>query len=263
MEQVEIGRLRVAFERTGRGPAVVLLHGLLGDSRMWRRQLDDLGDEFTVVAWDAPGCGHSSPPPARFRLPEYADCLATLVETLGLVRPHVVGMSFGASLALELYRRHPTRARSLALTAAYPGWDSSIPPDVVAQRLQWCSHEGERLAEPFARPLLMGLHQEAATVPPIGQIPASTPRIGPAGVRVLARAYAAADLSDLPRIEVPTILMYFTPEQRHDPVSPDDEFRAQFPETTMLMLPGVGHPDGAAARDRFHAEVLRFLRTHN
>ena len=56
--------------------------------------------EFQSVAWDAPGCGRSSDPSEAFRLPEYADCLAAFVDALGLRRPHVLGLSFGAVLDL-------------------------------------------------------------------------------------------------------------------------------------------------------------------
>ncbi len=57
MDQIEVEGLRITFRRTGEGPPLVLLHGFAGDSREWRRQIDDLSDEFTVVAWDAPGSG--------------------------------------------------------------------------------------------------------------------------------------------------------------------------------------------------------------
>ena len=60
MDEIEVGGLGIAFERRGEGPPLVLLHGFVGDSREWRRQIDALSDEFTVVAWDAPGSGRSS-----------------------------------------------------------------------------------------------------------------------------------------------------------------------------------------------------------
>jgi pimeloyl-ACP methyl ester carboxylesterase len=56
MEMIEVDGLRIAYERAGAGPLLVLLHGYVGDGpTVWRRQLDGLCDEFTVVAWDAPG----------------------------------------------------------------------------------------------------------------------------------------------------------------------------------------------------------------
>ena len=60
MNDVEVRGLRIAYQRVGQGLPLVLLHGALGDSRDWRPPLDALSDEFTVVAWDVPGCGRSS-----------------------------------------------------------------------------------------------------------------------------------------------------------------------------------------------------------
>lgn len=74
MDQLEVEGLRIAYERAGEGSPLVLLHGYVGDGRAtWRCQIAELSDEFTVVAWDAPGSGRSSDPPESFRLPDYAD----------------------------------------------------------------------------------------------------------------------------------------------------------------------------------------------
>jgi pimeloyl-ACP methyl ester carboxylesterase len=64
--RIDVAGLTIAFERTGQETPVVLLHGGLSDTREWRRQIDALRDDFTVVAWDAPGCGRSSDPPEAF-----------------------------------------------------------------------------------------------------------------------------------------------------------------------------------------------------
>ena len=137
MELIEVDGLRIAYERAGGGPALVLLHGYVGDgATTWRRQLEELSDEFTVVAWDAPGVGGSSDPPVSFGLAGYADCLAAFVDRLGLEKPHVAGLSFGATLALELYRRHGAIPNTLILASAYAGWAGSLPADVAEQRLQ-------------------------------------------------------------------------------------------------------------------------------
>ena len=67
MDTIDVDGLRIAYERAGAGPAVVLLHGYVGDgATTWRRQIDALSDDFTVVAWDAPGAGGSSDPPESF-----------------------------------------------------------------------------------------------------------------------------------------------------------------------------------------------------
>jgi len=79
----------------------------------WGRQLRTLSDEFTIVAWDAPGFSSSFDPPESFSLSDYADSLAAFIERLGLERPHVVGLSFGGGLAIEFFRRHPQVPSSL------------------------------------------------------------------------------------------------------------------------------------------------------
>jgi pimeloyl-ACP methyl ester carboxylesterase len=89
-----------------------------------------------VVTWDMPGCGQSSNPPPDWRTRDYADCLAEFIRILGLERPHLLGLSFGSGLALELYRWYEDIPRSLILASAYAGWAGSLPPDVVEQRKQ-------------------------------------------------------------------------------------------------------------------------------
>ena len=64
MDIIEVEGLHIAYERAGAGPSLVLLHGYVGDGpTTWRRQIEALSDDFTVVAWDAPGAGRSSDPP--------------------------------------------------------------------------------------------------------------------------------------------------------------------------------------------------------
>ena len=122
MDRIDVGGIRIAYRRAGMGPPLVLLHGGPSDSREWHYQLEGLSDEFAVVAWDMPGCGQSADPPEHFlHTRDFADCLVAFIEALGLRQPHVLGLSFGSGLALELYRWYPTIPRSLVLASAYAG----------------------------------------------------------------------------------------------------------------------------------------------
>ena len=72
VDAVDVGGLRIAFQREGRGPPLMLLHGFVGDGvGTWGYQLEALSDAFTVIAWDCPGAGHSSAVPESFRLADY------------------------------------------------------------------------------------------------------------------------------------------------------------------------------------------------
>jgi pimeloyl-ACP methyl ester carboxylesterase len=155
MEMVEVDGLHIAYERAGSGPALVLLHGYVGDGpTTWRRQLDELSDEFTVIVWDAPGAGRSTDPPERFGLDEYADCLAGLLERLRLNTACVAGLSFGGILALALQRRHSAVSNALILASAYAGSAGSLPPEVAGQRLRHTLAMADGTREEFVAALL-------------------------------------------------------------------------------------------------------------
>lgn len=259
MDSVEVGGLRVAYRRAGLGPPLVLLHGGLGDSREWRRQLEGLADEFTVLAWDAPGCGGSSDPPATFRLPDYADCLAGFIQALDLGRPHVGGLSWGGGLALELYRRHPQIPRSLVLASAYAGWAGSLPPEVVAERLERVMGEAERPPEQWVPGYLSGLFTDSAPAEVVEEALAMMLEVRPAGIRPMVQGLAEADLRGvLPRIQVPTLLLYGDADRR-SPLEVARDLHAKIPDSRLVVLAGVGHQCDMEAPDRFNAEVRDFL----
>ena len=262
MDNVEVNGLRVAYRRAGSGPALVCVHGGLGDSRDWRRQLDGLGDEFTVVAWDAPGCGGSDDPPESFRLPEYADCLAGFLAALGLERPHVCGLSFGGGLALELYRRHPRVPRSLVLASAYAGWAGSLPPEVVRERVERALREAELPPEQWVRGYLPGLFTSSAPPELLEEAAAIMLDVRRAGMRAMVRGFAEADLRDvLGGIQVPTLLLYGDADRRSPPEAVAAELHRRIPGSRLAVLPGVGHAANMEAPDRFNAEVREFLRS--
>jgi pimeloyl-ACP methyl ester carboxylesterase len=259
MDQIEVEGLRIAYQRVGEGPPLVLLHGGLSDSREWRRQLEVLSDEFTVVAWDAPGCGQSSDPPETFRLPEYAECLAVFVDSLGLRRPHVLGLSFGAGLALELYRRHPTVPRTLVLASAYAGWAGSLPAEVVKQRLQQALREADLPPDQVVPGYIPGLFTESAPTELIDEVVAIMSEFHPAGVRAMALAFAEADLRDvLPSINVPTLLLYGDADVR-SPLNVAEDLPARIPTSRLVVMHGVGHQSNIEAAERFNTEVRSFL----
>jgi len=261
MDEVEVEGLRIAYEQAGAGPLLVLVHGYVGDSRGWRHQIDDLCDEFTVVAWDAPGYGRSADPPETFRLPDYADCLAGFIEALDLGRPHVLGLSFGGGLALEFYRRHPTLPRSLVLASAYAGWAGSLPAEVVDQRLQQALRQSELPPDELARALIPTLLSASAPARLRDEIAANISEFHPIGLRTTARSFAEADLRDvLPRIDVPTLLLYGEKDTRA-PLNVAHDLHAKIAGSQLVVIPGAGHMIHVEAAKRFNAEVRAFLRS--
>ena len=224
---------------------------------MWRSQLEGLSDEFTVVAWDAPGCGGSSDPPESFRLPEYAECLAAFVDALGLGRVHVLGHSWGSGLALELYRRHPMIATTLVLVAGYAGWAGSLPAGEVARRLELALQVADGGA--FEPSSVEGLFSDVMPAVRADELVSIMSEIRPAGTRTMARAFAEADLRDvLGDIDVPTLLLYGDCDDRA-PRSVADALHRAIPGSTLVVMPGLGHECYLESSDAFNAEIRHFL----
>jgi len=235
------------------------LHGFFGDSRVWRWQVEELAEEFTVVAWDAPGCGCSSDPPEGFRMPEYADCLAGFIRGLGLQRPSVLGLSFGGALAFELYRRHPDVPHALIAADAYAGWSGSFPAEIVERRLQQSLRDLELPAAQVAAKWMAGFVTESAPPALIAELTAIISDFHPAGMAVMIRSLAEADLRDvLPRIAVPTLLLWGEADVR-SPLTVAEDLHAQIPGSQLVVIPGAGHLSNVEAYERFNSEVCNLL----
>ena len=237
----------------------MLLHGYVGDRRMWRPQIDELSDEFTVVAWDAPGYGGSSDPPEGFALSDFADCLAAFVDALDLGRPHLLGLSFGGGLALELFSRHPALPLSLVLAAAYAGWAGSLPAEGLEERLRQALRLADLPPDRLVEELLPSMFTDSAPAELVEEFSRSMREFHPAGLRASSRAFAAADLRDvLPTVNVPTLLLYGDEDLRAPSNVPHD-LHHEIPGSKLVFIPGGGHVCNIDAPERFNSEVRAFL----
>jgi pimeloyl-ACP methyl ester carboxylesterase len=261
VDSVDVNGLRIAYERVGAGPPLVLTHGFVGDSRStWSRQLDDLSDEFTVVAWDAPGAGQSARPPSSFRIADYAECLAGLVRALNLDEPHQVGLSFGGIVVLELFRRPSVLPRTVTLASAYAGWAGSLPPDVVDERLRLCQRLAGLPPDEFAAAMLSSMFSDSAPAEAVARFAASVRAFDPTGFLAMAWSSAEADSRDLlAGIKVPTLLLYGDRDVRA-PLEVAHALHAGIPGSALVILPGVGHACAVEAPDLFNRELRAFLR---
>ena len=260
MDVIEVDGLHIAYERAGAGPPLVLLHGYVGDGRTtWQRQLDGLSDEFTVVAWDAPGAGASSDPPESIGMAGYADSLAGFVERLRLDKPHLAGLSFGGALALEFYRRYSGIPTTLILASAYAGWGGSLPADVAEQRLRRALVLADLPPDEFVGALLPTMFSERMTPEAVEAFGARMLAFHPAGFRAMARASAEDLRSVPPGINVPTLLVYGDKDVR-SPLAVAEELHAAISGSTLVVVPGVGHLCNLEAPEEFNTTVRTFLR---
>jgi pimeloyl-ACP methyl ester carboxylesterase len=99
--------MQLAYDASGAGVPVVLLHGLTFDRGTWRPIVDRLGGRVLTLAFDLPGHGDSGGAPLR--LDDLAALLRAQLDELGVRRPLIVGHSISGSLALAYAAQHPVR----------------------------------------------------------------------------------------------------------------------------------------------------------
>lgn len=126
---IDVPGARLHVVEAGTGPALLLVHGLGGQlSHFTYGVVELLAAHFRVIAVDRPGSGYSRrDPAASAALPAQAAALSTLIATLGLDRPLVVGHSLGGAVALQLALDFPQQVGGLALIAPLTHAPETVP----------------------------------------------------------------------------------------------------------------------------------------
>lgn len=118
-KSVACGPVLTNYQDVGQGAPVLLLHGSgpgVSAWANWRLALGSLQDQFRLLAPDLAGFGYSqAPPDMAFTRKNWLDQIVRFMDALDIERAHVIGNSFGGSMALALAIAHPERVGKLVL----------------------------------------------------------------------------------------------------------------------------------------------------
>jgi len=121
--------LQLHYLSEGRGPDVVLVHGLGGFAASWQPTLEALALRATVHALDLPGFGRSAKPRGRYDLHFLAGALHGFLDAVGIPRASLVGHSLGGAVVLTEALLRPARVDRVALLGALvPGFSYRLSP---------------------------------------------------------------------------------------------------------------------------------------
>ncbi|WP_171168231.1 alpha/beta fold hydrolase [Streptomyces sp. I05A-00742] len=120
------GGAAVAYDLTGSGPGLVLVHGTGATKEQWQPLTGAVADRFTVVAPDLSGSGATTDHGGPLTVADLADEVLAAADDAGLGTFHLAGHSLGAVVAAYLAGTHPARVRSLALHAAWVRTDTRM-----------------------------------------------------------------------------------------------------------------------------------------
>lgn len=115
-------------QRGDAGDAIILIHGLLGSTHEWFRNIDVLAQRYRVWAIDLIGFGYSSRvTDPTYSLKYYANALREFMDAQNIARATIAGHSMGGAVALEFAHAHPKRTHKLILIAP-AAFLAKIPP---------------------------------------------------------------------------------------------------------------------------------------
>ena len=247
------GLIDVADVGGGERTPILFLHGVGSDKDVWAPQLDHFGRERRAVALSYPGYGDSSFVAEATR-DDYAASVVAMMDTMGISRAHVCGLSLGGVVAIALHAAAPTRCASLILADSF-----AVHPD--GRGIYDRSEEASRmigmraLAEARAGVLLghaaePAIHREV--IETMGRIDRAAYVLGARAVWLADQRIRAA------AIDVPTLVLVGD-EDTITPPKLSTELAALIPGATMRVIVAAGHLANLEQPLAFNAAIDGFL----
>ena len=228
---------------------------------MWDDQFDTLAQRFRVIRYDLRGFGKSSLPTLGVGYGHADDC-KRLLDTLGVSRAHLVGLSAGGRVALDVALRHPTLVNRLVVIDTFVG--GYVPTqayrdsfgamiaaarggDLARAKALWLDHPlfKPAAAQPAVTARLRemvqaysGFHWWAPTNPEVPLNPPALKRLGELKMPTLVMV-GERDVEDV-QVQTALLLNEITGAQK-------------------AVIPGVGHMSNMEAPALVNAALLRFL----
>lgn len=247
-----LGPIGVAASGSG-SPPIVFLHGVGSDKSVWAPQLDHFGKHRLAVALDYPGYGESGPNDDATR-DDFAAAMLAAMDSLGIDRAHVCGLSLGGVVAIAMHCAAPERCASLVLADTF-----AVHPDgraIYERGVEASRGVGMRaLAEQRVGVLL----SPDATDEVRRAVVETMAAIDPAAYRAGARAVWLADQRErAAAIGVPTLVLV----GELDPVTPpalSTELARIVPGARLHVIAGASHLANLDRAGDFNRLVERFI----
>lgn len=245
-----LGRIGLIDIWSGHGTPIIFLHGVGSDKSVWRPQLDQFGDSRRALAFDYPGYGES-----EFRADatreDFAAAILAALDSLGVEKAHICGLSLGGVIAIAMNAAAPDRCASLIIADSF-----AVHPQgqAIYDRSTAASHDMRGLAQARIG-ALMALEDPAVRADVINTMAAIDPR----AYRVGARAVWLADQRDrASAIAVPTLVICGD-EDAITPPALSEELVGLIPGSALHIIPGASHLANLDKPEDFNRGIDDFL----
>lgn len=250
MTEATVNGIRLHYEVTGSGPAVLLTHGYSATGRMWAPQQQALKGRYRLITWDMRGHGETESPadPALYSEALTVADMRALLTFLKVDTAVVGGLSLGGFMSLAFHLAHPDLVRALVLCDTGPGYRN---PEA---RAGW-----NRAAERRARELEAGGLQALGAgteVRATAKYHRSAQGLAHAARGMLAQ-FDSRIIDHLPDIRVPTLIVVGGLDEPFRGAS--EYMAAKIPGARLEVIDGAGHAANLDRPEAFNNALLAFL----
>ena len=253
------------YEERGQGVPIVFSHGLLWAGTMFDAQTAALSSRFRCISYDHRGQGRSSTSPGPYDMERLTADAATLIEKLGAVPCHFVGLSMGGFVGMRLAARRPELLRTLTLIESAadeePRWN--VPKyramSLVARAFGYGPLVGTVMKIMFGRTFLRDPARKALREQKRAELLAlDVPRTDAALDAVIRRRPVFADL---PRIRTPTQVLHGD-EDRAIVLARAQKTAQAIASARLVVIPRAGHTSSVEEPDAVTRALGAFFEAH-
>jgi 3-oxoadipate enol-lactonase len=254
--RVKADNLQIGYKEKGSGDAIIFLHGVGSDKSVWDGQLEYFSRKWRAISLDYPGYGDSDLPEGSLTREDIGRYLFGAMDGLGIKSAHVVGLSMGGVMALEMVRQQPARPRSLTLADTFAKHPDS---DRILERIQKAM--ASMSMREFAQARVSVLVAPNASDALKQEVVETMAKIDKRTYAWSSVAVWTADYrNDLPGIKIPTFIVV----GEHDQVTPralSEELHQGIPGSKLEIISGAGHIANRDTPDAFNRLVEEFIST--
>ena len=251
--------MKIAWERRGEGPSLLLIQGIGYGRWGWEPVLDLLARSFDVLAFDNRGIGESDVPAGPYTAAAMAADAIQVLDEARVEQTHVLGASLGGMIAQELALADPGRVRKLVLACTTPGGARAFPlPEGTLRLLKEAPTlpQEEALRRFVVNALAPGADAELVERIMVHRLAAPQPLDGWQAQAAAGTSYDGADR--IGSIAAPTLVLHGEEDAVVDPRNAE-LLALLIPHASVEWFSGAGHLFFWEQPERFAEVVTEFL----
>jgi 3-oxoadipate enol-lactonase len=255
----ETSGVRIAWERRGSGPPLLLIQGLGYGRWGWEPVVDGLAETHDVVLFDNRGIGGSDAPLGPYSAPMLAEDAVAVLDAAGLDRAHVLGASLGGMVALQVALDCPDRVDKLVLACTTAGGESAAPmPEQTVRLMQEMPTLSREVAMRRGVENALAPGADEAMINRIMEHRIATAQPLPAWLAQAAAGVSFDVSSRLGDVRAPTLVLTGDLDVVVDPRN-SELLAERIPHARIETFPGTGHLFFWEEPGRFVQTVREFV----